>query len=417
MLSMMNRRQFVCTLASGAVVGVTACRSNVAMDRGRRGRRGRFLFVTRGKTALMNADGTGLRYLEFDKPGQVTWQPTGFFSDGRRVLLLSMEARRDGPGRPFEEYYTQTPTHLWVHDLDRGTVEEVLTKDRMAPFCTPQLILSDERLLVQVVRNKVGQVFNMRLDGSDAREFTRAGEGLPYGSSLSPDGKRVAFHLASPTGYQIWTCDLEGQNRVLVAADSELLYFGPAWSPGGDWLVYQACRYKQDPGHDWSDLCVSRPDGTEKRFVTQGQSQWFAATYGGPHLKGGGSNMPTWTRDGRILVTQRSAGAKVPWEFQAHRPDTDHFNRDYKPDLAVGGTDIGRLDPGTGKVQWLTRDGVGGWNCRPTESPDGRSILFCRARTGEMPSLWIMDADGGHQRLLTQGMEGSGADHPRWLPS
>jgi hypothetical protein len=31
---------------------------------------------------------------------------------------------------------------------------------------------------------------------------------------LSPDGKRVAFHLASPEGYQVWTSDVDGGNRV-----------------------------------------------------------------------------------------------------------------------------------------------------------------------------------------------------------
>ena len=64
----------------------------------------------------------------------------------------------------------------------------------------------------------VGQIYSMHLDGTDAREFTRAAEGMPYGFSLSPDGRRVAFHLASPQGYQVWTSDLDGKNRVLVAA-------------------------------------------------------------------------------------------------------------------------------------------------------------------------------------------------------
>src|SRR4051812_28047322 len=54
-------------------------------------RRDRFFFTSQGKTGLVNADGTGLRYLRFDKPGQATWQPAAVFPDGRRVLLLSME--------------------------------------------------------------------------------------------------------------------------------------------------------------------------------------------------------------------------------------------------------------------------------------------------------------------------------------
>src|SRR5262245_11244227 len=72
-------------------------------------------FTSQGKTALINSDGSGLRYFDFKVPGQATWQPGPMFADGRRVIFLSMEPRRDGPGRPFDQYYTQTPTHIWVH--------------------------------------------------------------------------------------------------------------------------------------------------------------------------------------------------------------------------------------------------------------------------------------------------------------
>ena len=49
------------------------------------------------------------------------------------------------------------------------------------------------------------------------------------------------------------------------------------------------------------------------------------------------------------------SGAKVPWEFQANRPDTDHFNRDFKPEAARGGVQICRLNPSTGQTTPLTR--------------------------------------------------------------
>ena len=228
------------------------------------GERGCF-FTSQGRTALVNADGSGLRYFDFKVPDQVTWQPGPFLSDGRRVIFLSMETRRDGPGRPFDEYFHKTPTHLWLYDLERDTLTEIATRDRLAVFYTPAFLVSDERLLVQVVRDQGGQIFSMNLDGSDAREFTRLGEGLPYGLSLSPDGRRVAYHLASPQGYQIWTSNTEGAERVLVAAHPDHLYFGPSWSPDGQWLLFQDCHFKTDPGHDWCDLVVARPDGSENQ--------------------------------------------------------------------------------------------------------------------------------------------------------
>src|SRR4029079_5494841 len=213
------------------------------------------LFTSQGKTGIVDADGSRLRYFDFQVPGQATWQPGPIFADGKRVVFLSMEPRRDGPGRPFDEYYTQTPTHLWVHDLETGELDEICVKDRLAPFVTPALLLGYERILVQVVRKKLGMMCGVRLHRTTAREFPRAVEGLPYGLSLSPDGRRVAFHLAGPQGYQIYTADSDGKNRVRIAGHPDHLYFGTSWSPDGKWILYQDCHFKEDPGHDWSDIC------------------------------------------------------------------------------------------------------------------------------------------------------------------
>jgi WD40-like Beta Propeller Repeat len=373
----------------------------------------RLLFTSQGKTGIVNVDGGGLRYFDFNKPGQATWQPSGVFNDGRRVIFLSMEPRRDGPGRPFAEYYTQTPTHLWIHDIESGGLEEICTKDRLAPFVTPALLLDDDRLLVQVVRKNVGQIFSVRLDGSDPRELTRAGEGLPYGLSLSPNGRRVAFHLASPEGYQVWTSDVDGSNRTLLAAKPGHLYFGTSWSPDGRWVVYVDCVPASDPGHDWADVCVGRPG--EHKVLTSGGAMWFAATYGDPKTRGGGSNVPAWTRDGCILFPRKLPGSKVAWEYQPQRPDVDHFNRDYKPEFARGGAEICRLDPRDGRVTVLKRSDPPVWDFRASESPGGAHVVFCRAKVGEAPAIWVMDADGKNPRRITQGIDDRGADHPRWL--
>jgi hypothetical protein len=376
----------------------------------------RFLFTSQGKTGLVEGD--QVRYLDFQAPDQVTWQPGGLFKDGRRMIVLSMEQRRDGPGKPFEIYYTQTPTHLWMYDLVSGELKEIGAEHRLATFVTPQLLLKDEaRMLVQVVRGTVGQTYRVRLDGSDPREFTKAGEGLPYGLSLSPAGQRVAYHLASPEGYQIWNSNNEGGDRIKVAASPEHLYFGTSWSPDGQWILYVDCHYQQDPGHDWADVCIGRADGSAHRVLTTGQSMWFAATYGNPETRGGGSNVPAWTHDGKILFPRRTPGAKVAWEYQPNRPDTDHFNRDFKPELAQGGAEICRLDPATGTVEVLTHSDPAVWDFRASESPDGKEIVFCRAAVGEAPAIWVMNRDGSNARQITRGIDGRGADHPRWLPS
>jgi TolB protein len=412
-----NRRHFIhLGTATTTLAAFPGCQAPRPAPATATRRPGRLFFTSQGRTAVINADGTGLRYLEFKIPDQVTWQPGPFLADGRRVIFLSMESRRDGPGRPFAEYYHKTPTHLWLYDLDHDALTEIATRNRLAVFYTPALLISDHRLLVQVVRDQGGQIYSMNLDGTDAREFTRLGEGLPYGLSLSPDGLRVAYHLASPQGYQIWTSNPDGTERTLVAAHPDHLYFGPAWSPDGQWLVFSDCDFRNDPGHDWCDLCLARPNGSEKRLLTTGQPMWFAATYGPRENPGGGSNIPSWTRAGQVLFPCRIPGSKVPWEFQPQRPDTDHFNRDFKPDQARGGVALGCLDPNETRTTMLTPAAPSVWDFRATQSPDGHSMVFCRAETGGVPAIWVMDSNGTTPVRLTNGFENRGADHPRWLP-
>ena len=143
----------------------------------------------------------------------------------------------------------------------------------------------------------------------------------------------------------------------------------------------------------------------------------FGATYGNPQNRGGGSNLAGWTRDGKILFARRLPHSKVAWEYQRQRPDTDHFNRDCKPELAKGGTEICQLDPTDGSMESLTQNKPPVWDFRASESPSGRQIAFCRAETGGIPGLYVMGRDGNSPCLLTRGWKGQGVDHPRWLPS
>jgi len=371
----------------------------------------RFLFTSRGKTGIMNVDGTGLRFLELDAPNQVSWQPGPLFRDGRTLILFSVEAGKAWEGN--------VRTRLWLFDLRTGSLKEIAEKQRLAPFYSPCLLLpGEERLLVQAVIDREGRLFSMDLDGTRQQEVTRAGQGFTYGVNLSPDGKRLAFHATGPRphGYRIFTCNLDGSDRVLVAGHPDHLYFGVPWSPDGKSVLFQDCLFREDPGHDWSDLCVGDVGRSGHRVLTKGQSQWFAAAWGTPENHGSGSNVAQWTPDGRILYTRRLPGARTAFEFSRTRPDTDHFNRDYKPQEARGGTELCLLNPADGSVTQLTRNDPPQWDWGALCSPDGRQILFLRAKTGGYPAIWVMDAYGRNQRMLTRGVNGQGAFVSRWLP-
>jgi Tol biopolymer transport system component len=56
-----------------------------------------------------------------------------------------------------------------------------------------------------------------------------------------------------------------------------------------------------------------------------------------------------------------------------------------------------------------------GWN--PAWSPDGTSVAFSSGRTGPgTDAIWLIDADGSHQRLITSPPAKSVDEEPAWAP-
>ena len=369
--------------------------------------------------AAASTAGVRVWYPGLEVPGMNSWGWGPVFEDRRRVILSSYE-----PGKAWEG---NVRVHLWIYDLEEDRLlEEIALKSRPAPFmgCT-HILPGGERLVTNPVIDGKQRIWTMDLDGSDPHEITGAEDGFVYGVQISPDRRRFAYHatfLAGRDSYCIFVSDLDGGNRVEVAAAQDHLYFGPMWSPDGKWLIYQDCHYPDDPGHDWADLCLGSPGGPDgpggvaHRKVTTGQRQWFATSYGNPDSRGSGSNMAQWTPDGKkVTCTRAEPGSRTAWPYQAQRPDTDHFNREYYPDEARGGTAICLLDPFSGEESEFIQFEERVWNFRSAWSPDGTQFAFCRAEVGSPSGIWLVDADGGNARMLTDGYENLGADHPVWV--
>jgi Tol biopolymer transport system component len=412
----MQRRSFV-GLLSGTVSGAAVAAAGAA-----RGREGRFLFKARGgsgsfgggdRLAMMSADGSGFHAFDFRRPNETGFGVYDFFKDGRRAVLMSIEMDEDWKTKPFSVFYPKSRTHIWSCDLDTERLTELVQKERLAPFYAPcELIAGEERMLVSVNFGTDQQLFSMDLDGTHARPVSKRGE-FVYGVSASPDGTRVAFHA----NYHINVARMDGTGRTHVAGRDGDIYFGCSWSPDGAWVLFQVCHPKTDPGHDRSAIWIARPDGSEAKPLTEDGVAWFATSFGTPDNPGNGSNMPRWAPDGSgILYSKLTADARSPWEFQAGRLDTNHFNRDFKPEGARGGAQICLLDPRDGRSTPLGRAGAGQWEFRAEWSADSKKILFCRAGVGQNPAIWVMDRDGGNQRRLSDGVNGKGADFPRWTP-
>ena len=363
---------------------------------------------------MIRPDGSGECSPEFHAPNQVYWQLSHLFPDGRQAVLWSQEPPKN-PHAAFSDPdgLASAKTHLWLYNFVTRSMREIALPSSAGIIG----LLSDDRLLVIENNDSVASIYATNLDGC-GRELFFSSPGYAYGASLSPDGGRAAFHIVGAPGeggYEIYVVDLGTRERTLIAGDPAWLNFAPSWSPDGQWLLYQRCAHHEDPGHDRSDLCISRPDGSEHRALTSGQSHWFAAAMGTPERHSSGSNSPAWSPDdSRIAVTLLLPGARAAWPYRAGQPDLDHFNRDYRPELARGGTQVCLIDPASGAITPVTHDDPPAWYFRPVWSPDGAHLVLGRVEVGGQPELWVMKGDGGDRRLLTRGIDGLGADYARW---
>lgn len=354
------------------------------------------------------------------------------------IVYFTDNARRVGAIRPDgsnERYPTfglpsDTPLRMGKVSKDGTTAEVLNLKDskywrydfiskQIQPINLPtfETLPGGKRYLHT---DNIDNVFTVFITDADAgnREDIYSSDGFGYGLGLSPDRGKLAYQITGKQGhhpYEIWILDLKTKKNQLVISDEKYIHFGPEWSKDGKWLLYQRCAYHEDPGHDRSDVCLSRSDGSEQRVLTTGQSHWFAAAFGTPEQHTSGSNRPVWSPDcSKIACALLLPDSRTAWPWAADRPDTDHFNRDYHPEQAQGGTRLCIIDVKTGKITPIVEDKTPTWNFRPAWSPDGKKIAFVRADVGHLGELWVVDADGSNRRFLTRGYKDTGTDYPIW---
>ena len=230
-----------------------------------------------------------------------------------------------------------------------------------------------ERIVFASKRDGDFEIYSMRPDGSELRQLTRN----------------------------------EAHGRF-EADDAE-----PAWSPDGRRIVFTSSRDHPGDGQESWELYVMNADGSEQRRLTD---------------NGGADLSPAWTSDGRLVylactnawrcraVTASADDGAEPApignipEFThgvALSPDGRTLLYSVTRGVEV---DVVTEDVASGRRRTLTRtrglDGGGVW------SPDGRRILFGSERDrngdclfhdcfGHASELYVMNADGTHQRRLT----------------
>ena len=195
----------------------------------------------------------------------------------------------------------------------------------------------------------------------------------PYGSvAISPDGRRVALQVASPTGADVWVYDVDRETIVRRTFTGRA--FNPMWGP--DMLIYRN-------GNGPTSALYSIPAGDEVAQPT-------------PLTGPGRLLFPTSVPpDGRLLIGTEGLGAQNQGFVvrfagsgknleSAPEPLLDRAGAknglEFSPDghwVVYQSTETGRSEvfvapfPGPGKIQ-VSHDGGG----RPHWSPDGRELFY-----------------------------------------
>ena len=192
---------------------------------------------------------------------------------------------------------------------------------------------------------------------------------------------KIAFVSRRDGNPEIYVMDDDGKNQRNLTNNANADY-QPSWSPDGKRIVFISERDGHVDPRGWttSEIYVMGADGSNPQNLTDNPSD---------------DRDPSWSPDGRRIAFVSDRDPKFP-----------HFN--------VYVMDADGSDP-----QNITNNVDG--NRYPSWSSDGKRILFSARRKGHVENrfgiteeIYVMDADGGNERRLTENRNNDW--DPVWSP-
>ena len=217
----------------------------------------------------------------------------------------------------------------------------------------------------------LGDIYTMPITGGTATNIA-SGMAWEIQPRFSPDGSRIAFTSDRAGGDNIWTMDVDGENKKQVTKESFRLTNNPTWSADGQFIA-------------------ARKHFTTSRSLGTGEI-WLYHTSGGSgvqlvkkpsesHQKELGE--PMFSNDGRyVYYTQNTTPGPI-FEY-AQDSNTQIFQ-------------IKRYDIETGEID-VAAGGAGG-AVRPAPSPNGKYLAYVK-RVRAKSMLFVKDIESGEERMI-----------------
>lgn len=244
-------------------------------------------------------------------------------------------------------------------------------------------------------------------------------EQVDFEPAWAPDGRHLAFTSCTGPDCDVHVANADGTGQTNITNNEGQADRWPSWSPDGRWIVYSSQNFDGT-----SSMSVIRFDGTGRR-------QLLDDTFS--------NEQPVWSPNGQWIAfaSNRSGATFDLWRMDPRGGNLERLtptdgiqegNPDWSPDGARLAFDacISVTFPcpgfhpnyeiwtlaGNGALERLTNAPGIDWN--PAFSPDGSTIVFRSDRT-HYTALWLMNADGSNERILTPQQFQGGVD-PAWQP-
>jgi Tol biopolymer transport system component/DNA-binding winged helix-turn-helix (wHTH) protein len=359
---------------------------------------------------------------------------SSFVTDGSRIFYSA----RIGNEPRFYQISTQggEPVHMseldgfYPIDISASTSELLLRRDKDGTFWRASAIgsapgpiekINGSEAVWSPSGNQIAYITGKeiriaRSDGSNSRSVAQVAGG-PFGLRWHPDGRKIAFSLFSSDRESIWEVSVDGTglHRLFPQWTDFFQWYG-SWTPDGRYFVFMALDHARS--HPWDVWAVR-----EKKRLFGLLPSKPVRLISGPLLL----NLPVISPDGKRIFTvgkldraelvRYEPGAK---QWTSYLPGLSAEQVEESPDSkslvyrSIPEGAIFRSDPdGAHKLQLMPAPFQG---VNPRWSPDGKQIAVAASRPGEPARVYLIPAEGGEARKLTNGECGrdEGESDPVW---